>query len=515
MHIYKNTLLAICLLFSTASFSQIITYPEFLDTYDNTFKSIVSEGLINYESLKNNDNFLRLLSYVESASIENWGIAEQKSFRINAYNIAVIDQILAVYPINSVQEISGFFDSKKRILENKSLTLNDYEKNYILKIFDDPRLHFVLVCGALDCPPLTNKAFRPESLENQLLTQTTKAINNPKFIKSTTNEVAISQIFKWYPNDFGQSTKNHLEFINQYRIEKLGAIENNAPNQDLKVSYYDYNWSLNSINPIVNSSKSNSEFRYVVSAAIPKGTYEIKLFNNLYSQTTGNDYRSTFYTSTLNALYGYSNRLNIGLNGRYRLVSNHNAPSHAFQVFNPSNAESKRSGLTALGPQIRYAPSSRLPNFTIQTSITFPIGKELEGESGQAPFIDWSGVVVTNQFFNDFTLNNYMSLFTEIDLIVEDIGFDLEQNLFRFSTPATVILSYFPHPKSTIYVLSGFSPFWQQQFDYFFQAGGGTKYQLNPDFEIELLYTYFNNKFLLSDNGSANTYNFGLRYSIR
>jgi len=98
----------------------------------------------------------------------------------------------------------------------------------------------------------------------------------------------------------------------------------------------------------------------------------------------------------------------------------------------------------------------------------------------------------------------------EVDLFIEDIG---SGDLNRFSTPGTVIFSYFPNSKTTFYALGSYSPFWQDTFDYFAQGGLGFKYQVSPDFEIELLYTDFTNKFLSNSGGQASTFNIGFRYS--
>ena len=101
------------------------------------------------------------------------------------------------------------------------------------------------------------------------------------------------------------------------------------------------------------------------------------------------------------------------------------------------------------------------------------------------------------------------SLFTELDVLIEDIG---KSN--RLSTPATLIFSYNPNPKTTLYTLGGFSPYWQTEFDYFIQGGAGAKYQFTPKLELELLYTKFTNKFLLDTGGEAATFNLGLRFNI-
>ena len=82
----------------------------------------------------------------------------------------------------------------------------------------------------------------------------------------------------------------------------------------------------------------------------------------------------------------------------------------------------------------------------------------------QLPFIDWDGASWNTQFFNDYAIGESFSLFTEVDLFIEDIG---SGDLNRFSTPGTVIFSYFPNSKTTFYALGSYSPFWQDTFDYF------------------------------------------------
>ena len=85
----------------------------------------------------------------------------------------------------------------------------------------------------------------------------------------------------------------------------------------------------------------------------------MKIFNNLYSQNTGSDGiftdRSSFFTTTITALYGFTNRLNVGINTRWRKVRNHALPSLAFAVFGSGEDGGSRSGLTAFGPMVRWA----------------------------------------------------------------------------------------------------------------------------------------------------------------
>jgi len=304
-----------------------------------------------------------------------------------------------------------------------------------------------------------------------------------------------------------------IRYINNYRDQPIST--------SAKVKYYNYDWSLNDtargIGSIESRSKASNESRYIVSSTIPKGSLELKIFNNLYSQQTGRDGnltdRSSFFTTSLSAFYGLSNRVNVGLATRYRKVRNNPLPSSPFSVFGSGGVGSSRSGLTAIGPQIRYAPVPKWENFSIQSSFVLPIGSDLAGGEN-LPFIDWTGATWNTQFFNDFSIGNKFSLFTEVDVLIEDIGSGDAGHINRFSTPVTAIFSYIPTNKLTIYTLGGYSPYWQSDFDYFAQFGVGTKFQFTPKLELELLYTDFTNQFLSNTGGQAETINLGFRINL-
>jgi hypothetical protein len=349
------------------------------------------------------------------------------------------------------------------------------------------------------------KAYRGKSVESLLDFASKKALNNKGFIYKKGSKIFLSNIFIWYKNDFGKTDQELIKFINQFR-EKPFKSSNT-------LSYYDYDWTLNgvNVNSLSKSSSGNSSGRYVVSAAIPKGSVEIKVFNNLYTQVIEKK-RSTFFTSSISTLYGIKHGFNVGIIGRYRFVRNDATPSSPFEVFTFEKSMMNRTGLTAIGPQIRFVPFKSMKNITAQSSLTFPLGKILAGNE-EKPYIDWNGAVFNTQFFNDMTLSNSFSLFTEIDLLIEDIGLKPVNYSYRTSTPLTIIFSYFPFPKTTLYTLVGFSPYWQKEFDYFYQAGIGTKYQLSSQFEVELFYSGFRNRFILTNEGKAATYNLGFRYS--
>jgi len=484
----------------------------FFSDADAFFKTQVKNGLVDYASAKSSAQLSKLISTIAKADLSQSDDKTKQAFYVNAYNLHVINKVASAYPLRSVMDKAGFFDSDKVEVAGEQLTLNKLEKEKLLKIYNDARYHFVLVCGAVGCPPITDFAYTPEKLEAQLEQQTRIALNNDDFLKSGNGTIELSQIFKWYANDFGGSKSNIITFLNKYRNDKIDSSN--------KIKYYNYDWLLNdqagSQGGIGGSNTNDS--RYIVSSTIQKGTVELKIFNNLYSQQTGDGSRltsrSSFFTSSLSALYGLTDRVNVGINTRFRKVRNNDLPSSPFSVFEDAGESgSSRRGLTALGPQIRFAPVPKWQNFSIQSSFVFPIGNNLAGNN-TTPYIDWNGATWNTQFFNDFSIGSKFSLFTEVDLLLEDIGKTEQGHQNRLSTPVTAIFSYVPTNELTIYALGGYSPYWQADFDYFIQFGIGSKYQFTPNFELEVLYTDFSNKFLNDTGGKAETINLGLRINI-
>jgi hypothetical protein len=520
---------------------------DFISDTDALLKRYVKQGRVDYVGLKASNDLDPLIQKVATVDLSVLKGNDKKAFLINAYNLLVIKQVLENYPLKSVLDVNGFFDGKKQNVGGRKLTLNQLEKELLLKEFNDARLHFVLVCGALGCPPIINFAYTPAKLEAQLSKQTKLALNDPAFLRVNGDKAELSKIFEWYASDFGGSKSAVLSFINKYRDE---AVPTSA-----KVSYYTYDWTLNKASGRASAAQKekmeavgamekealadgteargdkdmeekvnldqpgqqraipnsggggNNAARYVVSSTIPVGSAEIKIFNNLYSQEAAGE-RSSFFTASVSALYGVINRLNVGIDLRYRRVRYDEVGAASnFAVLSDGGTFS-RTVISGFGPKVRFAPFNNLPNFSIQSALWIPLANNLEGGQGSR-FTDWNLPTWFTQVFNDFPIGNYFSVFAEVDFVLEDIG-----DLNRFSTPVTGIMSYFPTPKATLYGLASYSPFWQEEYDFFYQLGAGAKYQFTPKFEVELLATAFDNSYLQSVDGNAGTVNLGIRVNL-
>lgn len=211
----------------------------FFEQADAFFAANVTNGKVAYSAIKNDETALNaVLKTAETITVAKSDAANFQAFWINAYNLAVIKGVVDKYPTSSPLDSAGFFDKTTYSLGGKQITLNTIENKLLRANFKDARFHFVLVCGALGCPPLISKAYRPSILNTQLDRQTTLAINGSFIkVKPKSKRVEVSQIMEWYKADFRMNGTTEIDFINTYRTEKIS--------EKSKLSYFPYNWKVN------------------------------------------------------------------------------------------------------------------------------------------------------------------------------------------------------------------------------------------------------------------------------
>lgn len=495
---------------------------SFLDEADTFLQKHVSNGQVDYKGIaKGGQDLKSLVSQVGSFNANSLSDIERKAFFINAYNISVINGIIKEYPTNSPLEIGGFFDSKKHQVAGQQMTLNELEKENLLKVTGDEKLHFVLVCAAVSCPPIATFAYRPEKLKAQILERTKMALSNDEFIQvdDSKKTVGISEIFKWYPGDFKDKADNILAYINQFRTNKIPA--------NYKTTYYTYNWVLNAqSNNAVSPKKANEPTSnlqvFTPSVLLSKGQVELRSFYNIYTQSNirnregdkvAIDGRQSFFNVMYMVNYGASKsaRFNVGLDV---IVSSFSDGSFLSPVF--QSGDRNEVALAAFGPAIRFTPFKTAPNLSVRSAFWFPGASNLEDRNGS--FVNHDRYTSFTQVFYDMELNTSWRLFLEADLLYRFARRDDQEDFFR--TPLTGILSYFlPNGKSSLFALYQYSPRFERvsngfddQFglsQWFQQAGIGFKHQLNNRLEMELSYSNF---FASRNDGGGQTFNLGFRW---
>jgi len=212
----------------------------FFSKTDQFLETHIKNGAVAYGKIHSDTTQLNeILNLAATLSISK-DDESYKAFWINAYNLSVIKGIIDNYPLKSPLDKAGFFDKVSYKIAGQTVTLNTIENKLLRAEFKDARLHFVLVCGAKGCPPLIPNAYLPETLEAQLQQQTELAINGTSFIKINAKKKRVegSEILKWYKEDFVKKGQSEIDFLNQFRTNKIPA--------KFKLTYSTYNWALNS-----------------------------------------------------------------------------------------------------------------------------------------------------------------------------------------------------------------------------------------------------------------------------
>lgn len=249
----KRFLLALALIFlSQLSFGFDHNHSKWEKILEKNLHVSGHQSLINYKNIANSPKELNLytqeLTEVTKEQFDSFNKKQQLAFLINAYNAFTVQFIVKNYPVESIKDLGSLFRSpwKKRFFKlfGKKTHLDNVEHDMIRKWFQEPRIHFAVVCASLGCPPLALKPFTEDNLEILLEKQSRNFIQDPKenFIRN--GRIYLSKIFKWYGDDFETDQGNFLSFVAQ-RITKDKETQKRIINGDIPTSWNNYDWKLN------------------------------------------------------------------------------------------------------------------------------------------------------------------------------------------------------------------------------------------------------------------------------
>lgn len=212
----------------------------------------VKDGWVDYAALLRDrsglDAYLTTLSAVKETDFNEWNEAEQLAFQINAYNAFTLRLILDHYPVKGIKSIGGWFSNPWKMdsveLFGREMTLDHLEHGRIRVFYNEPRIHFALVCAAKSCPPLRASAYTAANLDAELddqgrvfLRQSDKNRYDP-----ATQTLHLSPIFKWYREDFETNRRTLVEYVSQFLPDETAKAVREA---DVELDFTEYDWSLN------------------------------------------------------------------------------------------------------------------------------------------------------------------------------------------------------------------------------------------------------------------------------
>ena len=216
--------------------------------FDDVLSEYVDdEGWVNYTALaENRDQLDQYLSLLRSNHPkDDWTDNEKIAYWINAYNAFTLELILKHYPLKGIKDIGSWvqipfvntpWDIKFITIGEKEYDLNNIEHDILRKEFNEPRIHFAIVCASYSCPRLAREAYKAETLDAQLKSAAIDFLNDPRKNTIDPQKPKISKIFSWFGGDFKKET-TLIEFLNRYVHTPI--------NEDADVSFRDYDWGLN------------------------------------------------------------------------------------------------------------------------------------------------------------------------------------------------------------------------------------------------------------------------------
>lgn len=216
-------------------------------------------GLVDYENIKNDsrlDEYLEAIAKINPDTISNDNV--RLAFWINAYNAYTLQVIAENYPLESINDLhtggliigqvigQTVWHDDAFSINGEKVSLNYIEHEVIRKKFDEPRIHFALVCAAMSCPPLRREAYEGYKLEMQLQNQAEIFLNNPLHNSFDIQEKTayLSKIMDWYAGDFGDTDEERLLYYVRF-IDGTAAESIKQNPSEWDIEFNDYDWSLN------------------------------------------------------------------------------------------------------------------------------------------------------------------------------------------------------------------------------------------------------------------------------
>jgi len=207
-------------------------------------RDVDDAGRVAYRTIAERDRG-RLDGYLHALSLERpggWPRNEQIAFWLNAYNAMIVKAVIEGNSAEGVVARYRLFSHFTLPIGAELVTPDGVERR--LRAFHEPRVHFALVCASSSCPRLRRRAWRGDTLEQDLEEETTRFVRDPlrNEILVGAPEIRLSRIFDWYRDDFGGSDAAVRKWVVRYLEERERSwLERDQP----PIGYLEYDWTLN------------------------------------------------------------------------------------------------------------------------------------------------------------------------------------------------------------------------------------------------------------------------------
>lgn len=180
------------------------------------------------------------------------------AFWTNAYNFFmiahIVDQARSDELVDSVRDFGHLFNpyrvfKRKRFeIGGRDYSLSEIEldvllgKDFQARGWKDARVHFAVNCASIGCPPLRDRVFRADTLDQQLDDNTRRALATSLHLRVDGSTLFLTELFDWYEADFAEQSGSVqgfvLDHVDPATAERVRATEDRR--------FIDYDWDLNS-----------------------------------------------------------------------------------------------------------------------------------------------------------------------------------------------------------------------------------------------------------------------------
>lgn len=217
--------------------------------------AVTAEGKVRYDLLRTRssalDAYIGELSKADPGSMSR---PQKLAFWVNAYNAVTLDLIVDNPGISSIKELDGgeVWKTRSFTIGGETLTLDQIEKSRALPL-SDGRVHAVVNCASIGCPPLPPRPLTPGGLEGQLDAAARRWVATNAWEQEGPT-VRLSPIFKWYAGDFEQWRKDAIPGANEAQTRALWFIAAFEPEKAqrqrltagaFELAWAEYDWGLN------------------------------------------------------------------------------------------------------------------------------------------------------------------------------------------------------------------------------------------------------------------------------
>lgn len=184
--------------------------------------------------------------------------AQALAFWVNAYNFFMLDYLLSNpqngRPADSVRDYGSFLNDYKLFerdlfdIGGRDYSLQEIELEVLLgdefaeRGWKDARVHFMVNCASVGCPPLRAQAYTAENVDAMLAENTRHALDTPLHLERDGNTLRVTSLFDWYADDFIEQDGSVRGFIREHGSERARAHLEASES----IEFIDYDWSLNS-----------------------------------------------------------------------------------------------------------------------------------------------------------------------------------------------------------------------------------------------------------------------------